>query len=97
MQSAFDVLSNVVLTQVVVLLGCWGIFVMFQLLLSHWPHCSAPYWAIFAVQMGSCLVAEVIFLRLVRSPLSLALPFFPLIRQLLCRSHTSIPCEPCHA
>ncbi|CAL8469952.1 g9494 [Coccomyxa elongata] len=51
--------------QVVVLLGCWGIFVMFQLLLSHWPHCSAPYWAIFAVQMGSCLVAEVIFLRLV--------------------------------
>lgn len=55
-----------VCAQVVVLLGCWGIFVTFQLLLSRWPHCSGPYWAIFAVQAGLCLIAEVAFLRLVR-------------------------------
>lgn len=73
MLEALHMLSCVVPTQVVVLLGCWGIFVMFQLLLSHWPHCSVPYWAIFAIQMGSCLIAEVIFLRLVRSALALAL------------------------
>ena len=55
----------------VVLLGCWGIFVTFQLLLSRWPHCSGPYWAIFAVQAGLCLIAEVAFLRLVRPTLLL--------------------------
>lgn len=57
---------GVVWGQVAVLLACWGIFVTFQLLLSRWPHCSGPYWAIYAVQAALCLAAEVAFLRLVR-------------------------------
>ena len=51
--------------QVAVLLGFWGVFVAFQLLLSRWPRCSGPYWAIFSLQAGLCLVAECVFIRLV--------------------------------
>lgn len=51
----------------VVLLVCWGVFVAFQLLQSHWGHCSTPYWAIYSVQAALCLVAECIFVALVRA------------------------------
>ncbi len=56
--------------QVAVLLFCWGVFVMFTLLLSHYPRCSGQYWAIFAVQAGACIGAESLFIFLVgcRSP-----------------------------
>lgn len=51
--------------QVAVLLFCWGVFVMFTLLLSHYPRCSGRYWAIFGVQGAACLAAEALFIHLV--------------------------------
>ncbi|CAK0779361.1 hypothetical protein CVIRNUC_004754 [Coccomyxa viridis] len=53
--------------QVAVLLFCWGVFVMFTLLLSHYPRCSGRYWAIFGVQGAACLAAEALFIHLVRN------------------------------
>ena len=53
------------LLQVAVLLFCWGVFVMFTLLLSHYPRCSAQYWAIFGVQAVACIAAEALFIYLV--------------------------------
>ncbi len=55
------------LLQVAVLLFCWGVFVMFTLLLSHYPRCSAQYWAIFGVQAVACIAAEALFIHLVRT------------------------------
>ena len=52
-----------------VLLLCWGVFVMFTLLLSHYRRCSPAYWSIFAVQAAACIVAEVLFISLVSSPI----------------------------
>ena len=51
--------------QVAVLLFCWGVVVMFTLLLSHYPRCSGRYWAIFGVQGAACLAAEALFIHLV--------------------------------
>ena len=51
-----------------ILLGCWAVFVAFQLLLSHYPRCSWNYWTIFSVQTVLSLVAECIFVRLVTVP-----------------------------
>ncbi|CAL5218926.1 g672 [Coccomyxa viridis] len=53
--------------QVAVLLFCWGVFVMFTLLLSHYPRCSVQYWAIFGVQAVACIAAEALFIHLVRN------------------------------
>ena len=52
-----------------VLLLCWGVFVMFTLLLSHYHRCSPAYWSIFAVQAATCIGAEVLFISLVSSSL----------------------------
>ena len=52
-----------------VLLLCWGVFVMFTLLLSHYHRCSPAYWSIFAVQAATCIGAEALFIRLVGLPL----------------------------
>ena len=52
---------------VVVLLAFWAVFVAFQLMLSHWPKCSPAYWAIFSLQAGLCLAAEVVAVRVVRA------------------------------
>ena len=49
-----------------VLLFCWGVFVMFTLLLSHYHRCSAQYWAIFGVQAVACIAAEALFIHLVK-------------------------------
>lgn len=54
-----------------VLLLCWGVFVMFTLLLSHYHRCSPAYWSIFAVQAATCIGAEALFIRLVSLPLLL--------------------------
>lgn len=51
--------------QVAVLLFCWGVFVMFTLLLSHYHRCSAEYWSIFGVQTMACIGAEALFIHLV--------------------------------
>ena len=51
--------------QVAVLLFCWGVFVMFTLLLSHYHRCSAQYWVIFGVQSAACIGAEALFIHLV--------------------------------
>ena len=59
--------------QVAVLLFCWGVFVMFTLLLSHYPRCSSRYWAIFGVQGAACLAAEGLFIHLVSTPQALLL------------------------
>ena len=48
-----------------VLLLCWGVFVMFTLLLSHYHRCSPAYWSIFAVQAAACVGAETLFICLV--------------------------------
>ena len=48
-----------------ILLFCWGVFVMFTLLLSHYHRCSPAYWSIFAVQAATCIGAEALFIRLV--------------------------------
>ena len=53
--------------QVAVLLFCWGIFVMFTLLLSHYHHCSPEYWSVFAGQAAACLGAGALFIHLVSS------------------------------
>ena len=50
------------------LLLCWGVFVMFTLLLSRYHRCSPAYWSIFAVQAAACVGAEALFIRLVSSP-----------------------------
>ena len=50
-----------------VLLLCWGVFVMFTLLLSHYHRCSPAYWSIFAVQAAACVGAEALFICLVSS------------------------------
>jgi type VI protein secretion system component VasK len=70
---------------VVVLLLCWCVFVAFQLLQSHWGHCTAPYWAIYSVQAALCLVAEVIFIWLVR-PLGAILSHASIKRMAVCRA-----------
>ena len=51
--------------QAAVLLLCWGVFVMFTLLLSHYHRCSPAYWSIFAVQAAACVGAEALFICLV--------------------------------
>ena len=56
-----------------VLLLCWGVFVMFTLLLSHYHRCSAAYWSIFAVQSAACVGAEALFICLVSLPHTLDL------------------------
>ena len=48
-----------------VLLFCWGVFVMFTLLLSHFHRCSPAYWSIFAIQAATCMGAEALFICLV--------------------------------
>ena len=53
--------------QVAVLLFCWGVFVMFTLLLSHYHRCSVQYWVIFGVQAVACIAAEALFIYLVSS------------------------------
>ena len=55
--------------QAAVLLLCWGVFVMFTLLLSHYPRCSSRFWTIFGVQGATCLAAEALFIHLVSIPL----------------------------
>ncbi len=53
--------------QVAVLLFCWGVFVMFTLLLSHYRRCSPEYWSIFAGQAAACIGAGSLFIYLVSS------------------------------
>ena len=53
--------------QVAVLLFCWGIFVMFTLLLSRYTRCSPEYWSVFAGQAAACLGAGALFIHLVSS------------------------------
>ena len=71
--------------QVAVLLFCWGVFVMFTLLLSHYPRCSSQYWAIFGVQGAACLAAEALFIHLVSISLALLLASsMPIVQTLQC-------------
>lgn len=66
-------------SQVAVLLFCWGVFVMFTLLLSHYHRCSGQYWSIFGVQAATCIGAESLFIYLV----SCRIPFST------CHGHSS--------